>query len=161
MPPFLRRPRVLLPLLAVLALLAGLFVRWAYFVYPLNNDLLYAAREGDLPQMETLFRKGADPNARGEQWWTPLTAAAERGQLPAVAWLLDHGAAVNQLEGGGNSALFYAAFQGHGDVADLLLRQGADPNLKGGGRQNLSPLMIAEQQGHLELAARLRAGGAK
>lgn len=160
LPSFLRHPRLLL-LLVVLAVAAPLFVRWSYFIYPLNNELLYAAREGDVPRMEMLFQKGADPNALGEALWTPLAAAAESGQLTAVTSLLDHGADPNRLEGGGNSALFYAAHQGHAEVLDLLLRRGADPNLKGSGRQNLPPLVIAEQRGHPELAARLRAAGAK
>ncbi len=142
-------------------LLAGYGAWWLNVTYPLNNELRLAALEGDLPRVTQLRRRGADLDARTESLWTPLTQAAERGDVRVATALLDLGADPNRPEGGDNTALFYAALKGHGPVVDLLLARGADPNRRGGSAKNLSPLAIAERSGHPEVAARLRAAGAR
>lgn len=145
----------------LVVLLAGYGAWWLNVVYPLNNELRLAALDGDLPRMADLRRRGADPDARTESLWTPLTQAAERGNARTAAALLDLGADPNRAEGGGNAPLFYAAMKGHRPVVDLLLTRGADPNRRGSSAKNLSPLAIAERGGHAEVAARLRAAGAR
>lgn len=145
----------------LVVLLAGYGAWWLNVTYPLNNELRLAALEGDLPRMARLRERGADPDARTESLWTPLTQAAERGDVRVVAALLDLGASPNRAEGGDNTALFYAALKGHLPVVELLLARGADVNRKGGSAKNLSPLAIAEQSGQAEVAARLKAAGAR
>ena len=58
---------------------------------------------------------------------TPLTDAAERGNIKAVTELLNKGADVNVKVGRyGWTALMYATHKGHTDTAKLLIDKGAD-----------------------------------
>lgn len=152
-----------LRLLAVVVsmLVAGYGLWWLNHTYLLNDEFRIAATEGNLPRLTQLRRHGADPDARTDALWTPLTQAAERGDARVATALLDLGADPNRPELGGNSPLFYAALKGHLPVVEVLLGRGADPNRRGVSAKNLSPLAIAEQSGHAEVATRLRAAGAR
>jgi ankyrin repeat protein len=62
-----------------------------------------------------------------------LHVASKRGDVEAVKWLLDHGANPNALWPHWDAdvtPLHMAAWGGHADVADVLLRAGADPAIK-------------------------------
>lgn len=62
-----------------------------------------------------------------------LHMMAKRGDVPAVKWLLDHGADANARWGHWNAEvtpLHLAAWQGHRDVVRLLLEVGADPAVR-------------------------------
>ena len=61
---------------------------------------------------------------------TPLVWAALVGQLEAVDWLLQNGAAVNGRTKDGGTPLHAAAFLGRVEVAKLLLEHGADIEAK-------------------------------
>ncbi len=86
---------------------------------------------------------------------TALHLAAGGGQCEIVRSLLEHGADPNAQDRYGNTSLHKAvAPDGHLAVARLLLASGADaarPNLAG-----LTPLDMAERDGHREVAASLR-----
>lgn len=156
----LRSPLRLLA--AVVFLLAAGYGLWFLnHTYLLNDEFRIAAAEGDLPRLVQLRRLGADPDARTDALWTPLTQAAERGDARVAAALLDLGADPNRPELGGNAPLFYAAFKGHLPIVELLLARGADPSRRGSSAKNLTPLAIAEKSGYPEVAARLRAAGAR
>ena len=71
-----------------------------------------------------------------------------------VKFLVENGAEVNQMEGGGNTALFWAAFGGHAGIVKCLLQNGADPQLFGSEINSL-PLAIALQRNHADVAALL------
>ncbi len=61
---------------------------------------------------------------------TPLHFAARDGNLDAVALLLDAGADINARTGGDSStALLLASINGHFDLAEALLKRGADPRI--------------------------------
>ncbi len=66
---------------------------------------------------------------------------------------------VDRLNGEGDAALFLAVQEGHIDVVDLLIREGADVNLRGGNRS--TPLHVAAAHGSGELVALLLKYGAK
>jgi ankyrin repeat protein len=58
---------------------------------------------------------------------------AKRNDVPAIQWLLDHGADPNALWAHWEAqvtALHLAAMQGHADVVRLLLASGADPTIR-------------------------------
>ncbi len=58
-------------------------------------------------------------------------AAARSGSLPAVRLLLDRGVDVNATDVfQQETALMWAAAEGHTEVVDALLKSGADPNRK-------------------------------
>jgi ankyrin repeat protein len=62
--------------------------------------------------------------------FTPLHLAAQQGNLEVAAALLDAGARVDPVNKYGNSPLFAAvfAYQGRGELIELLQRHGADQN---------------------------------
>lgn len=122
-----------------------------------GSGLMIAAREGNLPLMELFDARGADidlANALGE---TAIMHAAWKGRIEAVRWLLAHGARTN----GGPlrwSALHYAVFAGHMDVATLLLEKGADINARS--PNGSSVLMMAVYEGREDMARWLLSRGA-
>ncbi len=67
----------------------------------------------------------------------------------------------DQLVGkqGGNTALLYAAREGHAEAVEALLEVGADVNRVSGG-DHTSPLLMATLNGHFDLAMRLLERGA-
>ncbi len=102
----------------------------------LDEALVWACKSNRLPVLERLVRAGARLNAdpyRG----TPLIWAAFCNRIEAAAWLLDHGADVNQkatfgglTHGEGITALHLAAQCGHLLMAKFLVQKGADLSIK-------------------------------
>lgn len=102
----------------------------------LDEALVWACKNGRLLVLERLVRAGARVNAdpyRG----TPLIWAAVCNRTETVAWLLDHGANINQkgtfgglTHGQGVTALHMAAQYGHMPVVKLLVERGADGTIR-------------------------------
>jgi tetratricopeptide (TPR) repeat protein len=124
----------------------------------IGSGIMIGAWEGSIPMMELFAGRGADvnkTNAFGEQ---ALLHAAWKGHLPAVRWLLEHGARPNR-EGKEWAALHYAAFAGHAEVAAFLLERGADINALS--TNGSTPLMMAAREGKEAIARTLLAAGAR
>jgi len=122
-----------------------------------GTGLMIAAAAGNIALMELLVGRGAKldkTNAADEQ---ALMHAAWQGRLAAVKWLVGRGASVNR-EPMKWTALHYAVFAGHEDVATYLIEQGANINARS--TNGSSVLMMAVFEGRAELAKRLIAGGA-
>jgi cytohesin len=83
----------------------------------------------------------------------PLKLAARAGDAASVTRLLATGAAVNQVDSGGHSALISAAFHGRSEVVRLLLKAGADPALKA--QSTYAALDYAMERGHREVVIAL------
>jgi ankyrin repeat protein len=96
--------------------------------------------------------------------YKPETARARRkGQLKCAAALLDRGADVHVTDGRGYSALHHAAFTGDAESSMLplikqILAMGADVNART--HAGMTPLSLAEERGHAQVAAALKAAGA-
>jgi ankyrin repeat protein len=88
---------------------------------------------------------------------TPLLFAARVGDVESARLLLKAGAAANDSQPDGVSALVLAAHSGNGNVAALLLERGADPNAFGSG---YTALHAAVLRSDLSLAKALLARGA-
>ncbi len=91
-----------------------------------NEELITAARRGNVERVRTLLEQGADANARTEYGATALFFAADRGNIEVIRILLDHGADVNVTDTFYEAnALTWAAMSDHADVVKLLLEKGA------------------------------------
>jgi len=98
----------------------------------MKGDLFDAAKNGDRQKVETLL-EGVDVNAKG--------------------------VLVNAKGGLGRTALHVAAFDNHEDIADLLLKKGAD--IEAEDSFNQTPLLLAVLLKHWDLAEFLKKKGAK
>jgi uncharacterized protein len=80
---------------------------------------------------------------------TPLMLASKEGHVGVVRWLLDKGAATDEVHLLGSTALWYACSGGRTPVVKLLLERGADPTIAD--RRGATPLVVASARGHLEV----------
>uniref|UniRef100_A0A8B9J4A9 Uncharacterized protein n=1 Tax=Astyanax mexicanus TaxID=7994 RepID=A0A8B9J4A9_ASTMX len=69
-----------------------------------------------------LLEKGADVNSRDEHGRTALSLACELGHLDAVKILVQFNADPEVTDTWGNSALMYAAYGGHNQILEFLMR---------------------------------------
>lgn len=107
--------------------------------------------------LDLLLDSGADvnmPSARGE---TPLHAAAALGRLAAVKTLLQRKANIMACDRYGFSVLAHAALNGHADLVEYLLGQGATPHAAPGSH---APLTLAAASGHDAIVTLLSQYGA-
>ncbi len=122
-----------------------------------------AARQGHADLLRRLLGIGVDPDDprhavnAGE---TPLLAAARSGQVEAVDVLLDAGANVDAQETwNGQSALMWAAAEGHAAVVARLIERGADINVRS--NSGASALLFAARKGDMAAVETLLAAGAE
>jgi len=115
-----------------------------------QTALMWAASQRHSEVVGVLLEHGADLNARSETWSqvmgipphsspanqqdvphgdnTALTFAARVGDLSSARMLVDAGADVDDADARGVSATVLAAHSGFGEIVELLLAEGADPN---------------------------------
>ena len=136
-----------------------------------TTALCEAAHHGRLEAVRLLLEAGADPSFWDDEGSTPLMEAADFGELEVLQLLLAWGATVDAVaisddgrsDSGGprglhGTAFHCACYTNHAECAEALVRAGCDVGLKSvfdfdgkTGREE------AEAQGHVALAARLRA----
>jgi ankyrin repeat protein len=93
---------------------------------PSGTPLYYAALCGFLKVVEHLVIACLqDPNTKGGIHHTPLHVAVYEGHTEVAQFLLDHGAAVDDLDGWDSTLLHGASRWGHLHMAELLLDRGA------------------------------------
>uniref|UniRef100_A0A669QGP9 K Homology domain-containing protein n=1 Tax=Phasianus colchicus TaxID=9054 RepID=A0A669QGP9_PHACC len=133
-----------------------------------ESPLTLAACGGHVELAALLIERGANLEEVNDEGYTPLMEAAREGHEEMVALLLaqgesnEHspfyvsGANINaQTEETQETALTLACCGGFSEVADFLIKAGADIELGCS-----TPLMEAAQEGHLELVKYLLAAGA-
>jgi ankyrin repeat protein len=137
------------------------------------TPLLQASRSGADQVVQALLRAGADPSLGHPDGETPLMAASHAGSVPIVRLLIEAGANVNAVDTyQQQTALMWAADEGHAAVVQALLDAKADPNKKAhvtgleerkhadhasGG---FTALMFAARNGHQDAVKALVKGGA-
>lgn len=148
------------------------------------TPLHWAALKGHEAIVGLLLAEGADEKATNRDGETPLQVA-ERAQRPDVTRILaaadptqrvfeaaragdlarvqqivkqDPGAVRAKDARFGATALHWAALKGYADVAEFLLRSGADPSARN--RDGETPLDVAERGGRTGVASVLRQSGA-
>ena len=126
-----------------------------YGVQPLS----LAAVGGDAAIIELLLAAGADPNTLQGEGETVLMTAVRTGKPAAVELLLDHGAYVNAIEmWRGQTALMWAAAEGHAGIIPTLLAYDADLHARSLG--GYSALLFAVREGHVDVVETLLDAGA-
>ena len=122
------KARMLVSAVAVMALCVTVAVAGV------NEDLIAAAFNGDLPEVQRLLAKGAEVNAKTNEGpnelisangSTALMLASWRGHLEVVRVLLAKRADVNAKRNDGTTALMLASYRGHRKVSALLIEAGA------------------------------------
>ena len=139
--------------------------------------LMTAARVGNLEAVKALLARGANPNAQERRDQTALMWAAAEGHATVVRALIEAGSTINGTLASGFTPLFFAVREGHIDVVRVLLEAGVNVNetLKPKAerpastvinssykplRNGTSPLLLAVENGHFELAMALVEAGA-
>jgi ankyrin repeat protein len=141
----------------------------------IEQELIEAAKENNLSEIERLLSVGADVNATDTVGFTPLHWASLDGHLQVFKELLEHGADIEAKDNYGLTPLHYACYNGHLAVVVELIpndsngvttsihgkrksRAGADVDAK-----NIygdTPLHLASMFGHLAVAKALMSCGA-
>jgi ankyrin repeat protein len=155
--------RATLSLIAVFVLLVTLSARAN--AGP-NEDILSAAKAGDLGKSEAALAAGASVNAVDEKGLspiglaglTPLGLAAAYGHRNIAEFLLDQGASIGAKGGLGETPLHVASEYGYADVAALLLKHGADIDARD--IVGATPLQWAALRGNVKVVELLIARGA-
>jgi uncharacterized protein len=107
----------------------------------LNQDLLIAARNGDMPRMRSLLADGANPNAVAANGYSALMHAAEMGHKDSVEALVAGGGQPNAKNNKGDTALLLATIEGYKDIVTVLLANKADADVQDA--DGVTPLMHA------------------
>jgi ankyrin repeat protein len=128
-----------------------------------ETALMTAARTGRLAPVKLLIAKGADVNAREHKRQTALMWAAAEGHLEVVDALLAAGADFQTPLPSGFTPFFFAIREGKSKVVMRFLERGVKVNdvmqPERGGKA-YSPLVLAIENGHFELAVELLKAGA-
>ena len=138
--------------------------------------LMTAARVGNLEAVKALLARGANPNAQERRDQTALMFAAAEGHATVVRALIEAGSTINATLASGFTPLLFAVREGHIDVVRVLLEAGVKvnetvtPKAERSAstvntsykpmRNGTSPLLLAVENGHFELAMALVEAGA-
>ncbi|GMH05152.1 hypothetical protein Nepgr_006992 [Nepenthes gracilis] len=121
----------------------------------LASRVINAAYNGDLYQLKSLIRGGADPKRTDYDGRSPLHLAASRGYEDVVLFLIQEGVDLNFSDNFGNTPLMEAIKNGHDRVASLLCNEGASLNVKDAG----SFLCAAVARGDADFLKRVLSNG--
>ena len=147
------------PVVVVLVLLGSICVGNGFAVAgDPGQNLIDAAKRGDLAIVQLLLSKVADVNAKNDNGTTALIVASQAGHLNVVQALLAKGADVKAKRNDGVTALILASSEGHLDVVRMLLNKRADVNAKD--NDGHTALILASQEDHHEVVQLLIAKGA-
>ena len=109
--------------------------------------------------MQHLLRHGANVNRVDESGETLLMDAASRNLKESVQILLNAGAEIDaRAKATGNSALIFAAIEGHTNIVQMLLDQNADIEVRNNNGE--SALMLAAARGRTDVVRFLLQRGA-
>jgi ankyrin repeat protein len=92
----------------------------------IDQGLIDAARENNLPEVSRLLSVGADVNAKDNDDRTPLHWACLCGHVQVGKELKEHGADIEAKDDDGDTPLHAAAMSGHLTVVKALLSGGAN-----------------------------------
>jgi ankyrin repeat protein len=124
----------------------------------IDQELLEASEESNLPEVSRLLSIGADVNVKDSNGATPLIRASKNDHVQVVIELLDHGADIEAKDGVGDAPLHWACAHGHVAVVNELMSRGA--NIEAKDSDGNTPLHLASLCDHLPVVKALLSGGA-
>ncbi|KAI5837295.1 ankyrin repeat-containing domain protein [Morchella snyderi] len=91
----------------------------------------------DVETVQLMLDRGADVNARGGSFATPLQGACAQGNIDIVALLIKNGADVNAIGGLHGTALMAACddpyeYRSTSEIVEYLIASGSDVNIRAG-----------------------------
>lgn len=113
-----------------------------------TEDLLKAAKEGAVSEVEAALEARADPDGRDEQGVNSLHWAVLHDDPESVRLLLEAGANFNARNKAGSAPLLWAARNDNLGAVKLLLEAGADPGARD--RMGKTPFDLAREKGALQ-----------
>ena len=124
-----------------------------------QTALHFASQKGHLEIVKLIIAKGAeiDEKQENKEGKTPLLIAAKFGNTEIVTFLLENAANVDATDVKEWTALHYAAFYGHHEIANVLINYEAKVNDIESG---FAPIHFAVNQGHKKLVEILIKNGA-
>eukprot|EP00966_Prymnesium_polylepis_P018759 432023-Prymnesium_polylepis.1 len=127
-----------------------------------ENDLMpihLAAYHGHVAATAALVKGGAPLDARcGHASMTAMHWSTGQGHQDVLQLMLDAGANVDALDGGGRTSLHYAASRGNLDALSALVKAGG--SLDALSDRNVTALQMAAERGFAEAVRFLAASGA-
>lgn len=123
-----------------------------------NEDLLEAARSGDLNALKAALDAGADIEAKRKHGDTSLMEASRYGRNAIVRELLDRGANIEAADIDGFTSLMGASWNGKLDAVKELLDRGA--NIEAANKHGFTSLMGATLYNNLDVLKLLLGRGA-
>ncbi|NLI78371.1 MAG: hypothetical protein GX442_18280 [Candidatus Riflebacteria bacterium] len=116
-----------------------------------DETLLHFAAKGGMPAIVAeLLNRGAKPDQPDFYGWTPLHEACQRGHQDAVSLFLQVKPKLNvTTRKNHDSPLFLAAVNGHAGIVELLLKAGANAEVRN--EQGDAPLHGAVRARHVKV----------
>ena len=90
----------------------------------LNQQLIAAAWDNDLPRARSLIARGADVNAKDNTRQSAYLISTSEGYQELLNLTLEHGADVDSKDSFNGTGLIRAADRGHADIAGRLVQAG-------------------------------------
>jgi ankyrin repeat protein len=98
----------------------------------MNSQLVYSINYGTCQDIDKVIKLGeVDINALGENEQTAILMATKKGKINKMKVILEAGIDnINKSDIYGNTPLYISSRDGKKEMVELLLRHGADPNVK-------------------------------
>lgn len=118
-----------------------------------NEQLLTAARSGEMKTVADLIENHADLNVRDDEGRTALMIAVYNEDAEMTKILLDAGADVDLQDDMKNNPFLYAGAEGYLNILKLTIAAHADPTITN--RYGGTALIPASERGHLAIIEEL------
>lgn len=115
----------------------------------LEEELLYALKDGKTARAKHLIKKGVKVNYKNSMGETPIAVAVKKAWASMVLELLENGADIHQKGPRGVTLLHDASSRGLTDISKLLIKHGLNPATKTD--KKWTSLHVAARYGHWEL----------